>query len=64
MPTTQDILHCRVKTVAISTIEFKVPISAKKGGGIANFALTDVGGQRGARKKWISVNKKKTENKV
>ncbi|KAJ8944925.1 hypothetical protein NQ318_013073 [Aromia moschata] len=55
VPTTQDILFCRTMTVSISKIEFEVPISMKYGGGIAEFWMYDVGGQRGQRKKWIQV---------
>lgn len=55
IPTTEDILFCRIKTVTISTIDFNVPVSPKHGGGLAQFSLTDVGGQRGERRKWISV---------
>lgn len=55
VPTTEDILFCRIRTVAISKIEFSVPIPAKYGGGKANFWMFDVGGQRGERRKWISV---------
>lgn len=55
VPTTQDILFCRIKTTAISKIEFSVPIPTKYGGGTANFWMYDVGGQRGERKKWIAV---------
>lgn len=55
IPTTQDILYCRVMTVSISKIEFEVPVPKKYGGGIAEFWMFDVGGQRGQRKKWIQV---------
>lgn len=55
IPTTQDILFCRVMTVSISKIEFEVPVPKKYGGGIAEFWMYDVGGQRGQRKKWIQV---------
>ncbi|XP_018580006.1 guanine nucleotide-binding protein G(f) subunit alpha [Anoplophora glabripennis] len=51
IPTTLDILFCRVMTVSISKIEFEV----KYGGGVAEFWMYDVGGQRGQRKKWIQV---------
>lgn len=59
VPTTEDILFCRKKTVTISKIEFTVPVSAKHGGGKANFWMYDVGGQRGERRKWISVYSQK-----
>ncbi|KAJ8975877.1 hypothetical protein NQ317_015210 [Molorchus minor] len=55
IPTTLDILFCRTMTISISKIEFEVPIPKKFGGGIAEFWMYDVGGQRGQRKKWIQV---------
>lgn len=55
IPTTLDILFCRVMTVTISKIEFEVPVPKKFGGGVAEFWMFDVGGQRGQRKKWIQV---------
>ncbi|XP_018335773.1 guanine nucleotide-binding protein G(f) subunit alpha [Agrilus planipennis] len=51
IPSVQDILHCRMKTVGISKIEFTVPYKGKK----INFWMFDVGGQRGERRKWIQV---------
>lgn len=42
-------------TVSISKIEFEIPVPKKYGGGIAEFWMFDVGGQRGQRKKWIQV---------
>lgn len=51
VPDTQDILYCRVKTTAVQTIEFKI----KHGGHMVSFVMHDVGGQRGQRRKWISV---------
>ncbi|KAK9711039.1 G-protein alpha subunit [Popillia japonica] len=55
MPTVQDILFCRITTVTISKIEFSVKVQMKYGGGWAHFCMYDVGGQRGHRRKWISV---------
>src|SRR5699024_5293814 len=55
IPTTQDILFCRIKTTSISEIEFTTPVPKKYGGGSANFLVYDVGGQRGERRKWIQV---------
>ncbi|CAG9864299.1 unnamed protein product [Phyllotreta striolata] len=55
IPTNQDILFCRIKTVAISKIDFKMPVPKKYGGGSAEFWMYDVGGQRGERKKWFKV---------
>ncbi|KAK4884176.1 hypothetical protein RN001_000447 [Aquatica leii] len=51
IPTVQDMLFCRVMTVSISKIEFKIPYKGQK----VEFWMYDVGGQRGERKKWISV---------
>lgn len=45
MPTFEDILRCRMKTVGIIEIGFQV--------GDIYFKLFDVGGQRNERKKWI-----------
>lgn len=55
IPTNQDILFCRIKTISISKIDFEIPIPKKYGGGMAEFWMFDVGGQRGERKKWIKV---------
>lgn len=55
IPDTQDILFCRIKTTSISKIEFEVPVPKRFGGGMAQFWMYDVGGQRGERKKWIQV---------
>lgn len=51
IPTVQDMLYCRTMTVAISKIEFTIPYK----GQTIDFWMYDVGGQRGERKKWISV---------
>lgn len=48
VPTVDDILYCRKKTVQISKISFEVKN--------VKFSVTDVGGQRGERKKWIQVS--------
>lgn len=55
IPTTEDILFCRIMTVSISKIEFEIKVPKKFGGGTAEFWMYDVGGQRGQRKKWIQV---------
>ncbi|CAH1163336.1 unnamed protein product [Phaedon cochleariae] len=55
IPTVEDILYCRVKTVSISKIEFEVQVPKSFGGGMAEFWMYDVGGQRGERKKWIKI---------
>ncbi|KAB0803915.1 hypothetical protein PPYR_00885 [Photinus pyralis] len=51
VPTVQDMLYCRTRTVAISKIEFTIPYKGQN----VDFCMYDVGGQRGERKKWISV---------
>jgi guanine nucleotide-binding protein G(i) subunit alpha len=45
IPNTDDILHCRSKTVGICEIAFQVED--------AQFKMVDVGGQRSERTKWI-----------
>eukprot|EP00027_Filamoeba_sp_ATCC50430_P000332 CAMPEP_0168557026 /NCGR_PEP_ID=MMETSP0413-20121227/9199_1 /TAXON_ID=136452 /ORGANISM="Filamoeba nolandi, Strain NC-AS-23-1" /LENGTH=421 /DNA_ID=CAMNT_0008588017 /DNA_START=210 /DNA_END=1475 /DNA_ORIENTATION=+ len=45
IPSAQDIYRARVRTVGINEIEFKVSNF--------HFVMTDVGGQRSERKKWI-----------
>ncbi|CAH1365544.1 guanine nucleotide-binding protein G(f) subunit alpha [Tenebrio molitor] len=55
IPTTLDILFCRIRTTSISEIEFSVPVPKRYGGGSVNFLMYDVGGQRGERRKWIQV---------
>ncbi|KAF2899725.1 hypothetical protein ILUMI_06451 [Ignelater luminosus] len=51
IPTVQDMLFCRIMTIQISKIEFKIPYR----GSDVEFWMYDVGGQRGQRKKWISA---------
>ena len=51
----QDILYSRRTTTDIQKIEFTMKIPRKYGGGSQNFWMFDVGGQKGARKKWIQV---------
>ncbi|KAF5300873.1 hypothetical protein FQR65_LT09035 [Abscondita terminalis] len=51
IPTVQDMLYCRIMTVTISKIEFKINYQGQE----VEFWMYDVGGQRGERKKWISV---------
>ncbi|XP_050669259.1 guanine nucleotide-binding protein G(f) subunit alpha isoform X2 [Leptidea sinapis] len=55
MPTDADILRCRQKTTGIQKIEFKVKVPKSMHGGVQEFWMFDVGGQRGERKKWIQV---------
>lgn len=45
VPSTQDVLYCRVKTTGVVESEFNID-------GF-DFTLVDVGGQRNERKKWI-----------
>ncbi|XP_063371034.1 guanine nucleotide-binding protein G(f) subunit alpha [Cydia amplana] len=54
-PPDADILRCRQKTTGIQKIEFKVKVPKSMHGGIQEFWMFDVGGQRGERKKWIQV---------
>ncbi|XP_075988314.1 G protein alpha subunit f [Anticarsia gemmatalis] len=55
VPSDADILRCRQKTTGIQKIEFKVKVPKSMHGGIQEFWMFDVGGQRGERKKWIQV---------
>ncbi|XP_045782845.1 guanine nucleotide-binding protein G(f) subunit alpha [Maniola jurtina] len=55
MPSDADILRCRQKTTSIQKIEFKVKVPKSMHGGVQEFWMFDVGGQRGERKKWIQV---------
>ncbi|XP_061381214.1 guanine nucleotide-binding protein G(f) subunit alpha [Danaus plexippus] len=55
LPTDADILRCRQKTTGIQKIEFKVKVPKSMHGGVQEFWMFDVGGQRGERKKWIQV---------
>ncbi|XP_026323228.1 guanine nucleotide-binding protein G(f) subunit alpha-like [Hyposmocoma kahamanoa] len=55
MPSDADILRCRQKTTGIQKIEFKVKLPKSMQGGVQDFWMFDVGGQRGERKKWIQV---------
>ncbi|XP_023942884.2 guanine nucleotide-binding protein G(f) subunit alpha [Bicyclus anynana] len=55
MPSDADILRCRQKTTGIQKIEFKVKVPKSMHGGIQEFWMFDVGGQRGERKKWIQA---------
>ncbi|XP_045457655.1 guanine nucleotide-binding protein G(f) subunit alpha [Melitaea cinxia] len=54
-PSDADILRCRQKTTGIQKIEFKVKVPKSMQGGVQDFWMFDVGGQRGERKKWIQV---------
>jgi len=54
-PSDQDILHCRKKTTGIQKIEFKMKVPKKYGGNFMDFWMFDVGGQRGERRKWLTV---------
>ncbi|KAI5635073.1 g-protein alpha subunit domain-containing protein [Phthorimaea operculella] len=55
IPTDADILRCRQKTTGIQKIEFKVKVPKSMHGGVQDFWMFDVGGQRGERKKWIQA---------
>ncbi|KAJ0170175.1 hypothetical protein K1T71_014103 [Dendrolimus kikuchii] len=55
LPSDADILRCRRKTTGIQKIEFKVKVPKSMHGGVQDFWMFDVGGQRGERKKWIQV---------
>lgn len=55
MPTTDDILHSRKITTGIHEIIFSVKIPKSMGGGIQEFRMFDVGGQRDQRNKWLQV---------
>ncbi|XP_047541306.1 guanine nucleotide-binding protein G(f) subunit alpha [Vanessa atalanta] len=55
LPSDSDILRCRQKTTGIQKIEFKVKVPKSMHGGVQDFWMFDVGGQRGERKKWIQV---------
>ncbi|CAH0404234.1 unnamed protein product [Chilo suppressalis] len=55
IPSDADILRCRQKTTGIQKIEFKVKVPKSMHGGVQDFWMFDVGGQRGERKKWIQV---------
>ncbi|XP_046986569.1 guanine nucleotide-binding protein G(f) subunit alpha [Schistocerca americana] len=55
VPSDQDILRSRKTTTEIQKIEFSLKIPKRYGGGSQTFWMFDVGGQRGARKKWIQV---------
>ncbi|XP_059058839.1 guanine nucleotide-binding protein G(f) subunit alpha [Achroia grisella] len=55
VPSDADILRCRQKTTGIQKIEFKVKVPKTMQGGVQDFWMFDVGGQRGERKKWIQV---------
>ncbi|KAL0809797.1 hypothetical protein ABMA28_011293 [Loxostege sticticalis] len=55
IPSDADILRCRQKTTGIQKIEFKVKVPKSMAGGVQDFWMFDVGGQRGERKKWIQV---------
>uniref|UniRef100_A0A2H1VKA1 SFRICE_011868 n=1 Tax=Spodoptera frugiperda TaxID=7108 RepID=A0A2H1VKA1_SPOFR len=55
IPSDADILRCRQKTTGIQKIEFKVKVPKSMHGGVQEFWMFDVGGQRGERKKWIQV---------
>lgn len=55
VPSTEDILHSRKVTTGIQQIDFTVKIPKSMGGGLQNFRMFDVGGQRDQRNKWIQV---------
>lgn len=47
VPTFEDVIQCRKKTIGISKVKFKA--------GQKEFIITDVGGQRNERKKWTNA---------
>ncbi|XP_059609283.1 guanine nucleotide-binding protein G(f) subunit alpha [Phlebotomus argentipes] len=55
IPTTDDILHSRKITTTIHEIKFNVKIPKNMGGGLQEFRMIDVGGQRDQRNKWMYV---------
>ncbi|XP_067646117.1 guanine nucleotide-binding protein G(f) subunit alpha isoform X1 [Eurosta solidaginis] len=55
IPSTEDILHSRKITTGIHQITFKVKVPRTMGGGVQEFRMYDVGGQRDQRNKWIQV---------
>ena len=55
IPTTDDILHSRKITTGIHQIRFSVKIPISMGGGMQEFRMFDVGGQRDQRNKWLQV---------
>lgn len=55
LPTTDDILHSRKITTGIHEITFNVKVPKSMGGGIQEFRMFDVGGQRDQRNKWLQV---------
>ncbi|XP_055689358.1 guanine nucleotide-binding protein G(f) subunit alpha [Lutzomyia longipalpis] len=55
IPSTDDILHSRKITTAIHEIKFNVKIPKNMGGGVQEFRMIDVGGQRDQRNKWMHV---------
>ncbi|XP_055708258.1 guanine nucleotide-binding protein G(f) subunit alpha [Phlebotomus papatasi] len=55
IPSTDDILHSRKITTTIHEIKFNVKIPKDMGGGLQEFRMFDVGGQRDQRNKWMYV---------
>ncbi|GAB0100245.1 Guanine nucleotide-binding protein G(f) subunit alpha [Sergentomyia squamirostris] len=55
IPTTNDILHSRKITTTIHEVKFNVKIPKNMGGGLQEFRMFDVGGQRDQRNKWMYV---------
>lgn len=56
IPSEQDVLRCRVMTTSITETKFE----AKARGRQVYFKVLDVGGQRGERRKWITLFDKVT----
>ena len=58
IPSEQDVLRCRVMTTSITETKFEAPYRAR--GRNVHFKVLDVGGQRGERRKWITLFDKVT----
>lgn len=56
IPSEQDVLRCRVMTTSITETRFTAPYESRN----VHFNVLDVGGQRGERRKWITLFDKVT----